>query len=305
MTMKTTADEATLAAEFPTTTIKHVSEYLTAVLGSGMAPSAGFSRPEFVFRGLEDSTHRIVSSLDRLGMKYADGHAFHASDHEGEILDDFGRLSRTFWRQEPRSHWELVALAQHYGLPTRAIDWTYSPLVAAFFATQNPWNGKSRVVWRLHWTEMHKSFFPWRMWPFTAETMEKGMGDEEEGEKSLSEAWWPRDEHPGSIDDQAFLFEPPAIDARIIAQQGVFTVCRNTEMPFDVFLRKSTDKPLLTRIVIPENAIADFRNELAALGVTPHTLFPDVEGVARTVTSTYAEMVRKGLNSVAVTPHVA
>src|SRR5918997_2692492 len=78
-----------------------------------------------VFRGLARASYSNVSSLARLEGDYA--------SLERHLVRNF----RQYAHQEspgPTS-WDWVALGQHHGLPTRMLDWTFSPLVALHFAT--------------------------------------------------------------------------------------------------------------------------------------------------------------------------
>ena len=84
-------------------------------------------RSPYVFRGLSDSTYDLKTSLIRLGGNY--------EKLEGSLLRNFKKYGNNI--NKCSSIWEIVALAQHHGLPTRLLDWTYSPYIALHFVTAN------------------------------------------------------------------------------------------------------------------------------------------------------------------------
>ena len=61
---------------------------------------------------------------------------------ERAILRDFKRTAIPFLAMQPENEWEWLALAQHHGLPTRLLDWTTNPLVAAYFACSDSSEGE-------------------------------------------------------------------------------------------------------------------------------------------------------------------
>ena len=89
----------------------------------------GHRRSSYVFRGMADANWALETSLDRLKSP--------SEKVEQPALRSFGKYAPqgTFARD---SEWERLAVAQHNGLPTRVLDWTVSPLVAAHFATAEP-----------------------------------------------------------------------------------------------------------------------------------------------------------------------
>ena len=117
-------------------------------------PRTGRRRDSGVYRGDGDAGWPLFTSLDKLGG-VTPPHT--KADLEEHILRNFIRYSRPYLTQ-PASDWEVMIAAQHHGLPTRLLDWTYSPLVAAHFATLNSERRSDRVIWRLDWKQVHRRF---------------------------------------------------------------------------------------------------------------------------------------------------
>src|SRR4051794_28961209 len=104
------------------------------------------ARSTLVFRGLSRAEYSNVSSLARLEGNYC--------ELERHLIRNFRKYAH---QQSPGpSTWDWVALGQHHGLPTRLLDWTFSPLVALHFATA-AWPETDAVLWAVDVAGAHES----------------------------------------------------------------------------------------------------------------------------------------------------
>jgi FRG domain len=153
-------------------------------------------------------------------------------------------------------------LAQHYGLPTRLLDWTENPLVALYFAV-NELKEDNGCLWAL--------------WP-------GGLNREMEASTGLVQIRDPRVEE---IAKGAFFPEIPEgtdiiaidgreIDPRMLAQMSRFTL-HSYQRPMET-LPESHE--WLRRYVIRGDAKAKIQAQLSALGIRRSNIFPDLDNLA-------------------------
>lgn len=233
----------------------------------------GRFRSPFVFRGMSDSACQLRTRLIRIGG------AFRSLEHH--ILRNFIKYASRDPRKE-YSIWHWMTIAQHHGLPTRLLDWTYSPFVAVHFATDRLEKfDRDGVIWKVDFHGIHARLPPRLRTPLTAEganaftiTMLADLTTRLPDFDLMAR------------EDFLLFFEPPSLDDRIVNQFALFSVASNAEAPVDCLLERHAD--LCHKILIPAELKWEVRDKLDQANVTERVLFPGMDGLAQWLTRHYS-----------------
>jgi FRG domain len=171
--------------------------------------------------------------------------------NEKLMLELFRRQSVDRVEVAAKDDWELLAIAQHYGLPTRLLDWTRSPLVALYFSVckeceSRDWDGRPRCE--------DAEIIAWRC---CKEDLSKPLP--KNGPLKIA---------------TTIRYIPRLVTSRLRAQSGVFTV---HSAPAQDFVPDGA----VVRIRIPREKRQDLKRSLFRHGVHEAVLFPDLDGLAR------------------------
>ncbi|MBX7213037.1 MAG: FRG domain-containing protein [Thermoflexales bacterium] len=244
-------------SDIPTLTLRGLSELTGAV--DDLTRTTGL---RWWFRGHTNAGWDLLPGARRMFSKSEERH----------VANEFYVRARSRHPDCPAhdDYGGWLALMQHFGLPTRLLDWTYSPMVAAFFATERyhphsdpPAVAHDACIWALSPTELNaaQGFEP-LLYPLNAYMLQGLVRPALKGEDGT---------------DAVVAATPVETDLRMLVQQGAFTAHAST-----VALNGMPDcNRWLRKFVIPAEHLPAFARELALLGLRLGDLFPDLDNLAR------------------------
>jgi hypothetical protein len=230
------------------------------------------------FRGCGRASYVLIPSLYRHPTKVSQ---HDLEELERQLMTRFRQRSIPYHSRNLSDDWDALFFMQHYGVPTRLLDWTENPLIALHFALMSaPHTSTPRgrinyteaaAVWVLDptaWNAAALEHLTYSGGPLTP-------GDEPLKAYSPSSAAAARNTH-------AVAVYGAHNSARIVAQQGVFTIFGTESTPMEQLVRTGTCPPeALSRTVIAARHIEAMRHSLLNLGITESVVYPDLEGLAR------------------------
>jgi len=188
-----------------------------------------------------------IEQAEKAAMDHFRSQAHLSPDEHLRIANVDGSVELAWW-----------ALMQHYGAPTRLLDWTASPYVAAYFAAEQSPQADGAVL------------------VIDADRLNRHL---RESNQSLG--------HLGNSIIRT-PFEPPALMAftperktrRLVTQQGYFTVATHPNVQHDELLEAAG--AILGRWIIPSGLKPLTLQHLRTMNVSAQTLFPGLDGLGRT-----------------------
>jgi hypothetical protein len=263
--------------------VSGVEEYVAALFKLRQSWTKEFGAKDMWYRGLVDRRYRLLPGTYR-----------HRWCPEQDLFLRFKNLVPSFVEREPGDEWEWYYLMQHYGLPTRLLDWSESALTALFFAVSAVAAGAVPCVWVMLPDQFNQHV---HRHPDKDDAVHVFAPH---GRPDFA-AWLPSMCRPGKaprdIKDSRFFASnrlPVAIfpkrhNPRLVAQRGTFTVHGTDSRAIDVILKeacKSGPDPI-ARIDISRRRLKKIHGELRTLGVDETALFPEPASLARDLKRLY------------------
>jgi hypothetical protein len=225
---------------------------------------------DWAFRGHRSAQQPLLNSLCRRLTQYCPDLAQWPT-REARALRIFRRKAHIYLgdRSGLEDDLRCLAMMQHHGAPTRLLDFTKSPFVAAFFALEGA--DADAAVYALNTPAL------WRATPTFDASLTRDLIDPRRSDNFAR--YFATNKLP-----ILWCGEPLEMDRRLVAQSGLFVVPGQIELTLEQILNNyATGESLLKKIVLPLALRDDVMRALYRMNITYATLFPDLDGLARSI----------------------
>lgn len=223
------------------------------------------------YRGHTSSAHTLAPSLLRK-LDSAD----EIFKSERRLLTRFRQRSMPYWPAGyPQNDWEHLFAMQHYGIPTRLLDWSENLFIGLYFAALNAPAESDPTLWILdpiRWNQSAKQlqdFSDVGILTTDSEELTPYAAVNRDGQDLVRR-----------------YLTPLAIygthnSPRIVAQRGAFTVAGNSLNPLESF--GPEDETVIWKVSLNYGR-EQMVNDLATLGFAESMVFPDLVGLSKEIT---------------------
>jgi hypothetical protein len=218
------------------------------------------------FRGVKESSYSLVPGCVWRGMDL---------DIENSCVAEFLIHYRSFLQQSIQDPLELYALMQHYGLPTRLLDWTSSPFVALYFALENK-SSTRNTVWVMSPVDLNQITCGF----------ECNIVPKVNIENCFIKPWLPLMLRDGSQDDVPslpFAVKHPLVNPRISAQKGCFTFHGKRKDGIEKYFQDSGNECIAKLVLKAPSKRREMLQQLYSLGFKEDDIYRDLSSLSRRI----------------------
>ena len=229
------------------------------------------TRSSYFYRGMRKADYDLSTSLSR-NCKGA------YAKLEQPMLENFINYVRIEDPSINDSVWKAMVIGQHYGLPTRLLDWTHSTLVALHFATLedniDKLGQRNCVVWRIDLRDLNRNLPPkYQEYLKSKDTFVFSLD-------ALAELAPDINQYDADMKSQAMVcFEPPSVDQRIVNQYSFFSAVPSGITDLEAFLDSYTENTV--KYVIDKSLRWELRDILDQLNINERMISPGTAGIAK------------------------
>lgn len=252
---------------------------------------------KFVYRGVKNIDYELIPGLFR---NASDGNRKYLTlGKEIDIIQTFIQEAIAYITTIPETdYFRWIQIAQHYGVPTRLLDWTSNPLVAMYFACSGDFD-KDGCVWILHRDNYHHYWQEKEQIKKHPEHLKVTIADV--GKNLICKG----EESDIYLPERPFLMTPYYIDSRMSTQASHFMIWGKSDKPFESFfennnylqmhkdkngmiLNSTEDKEeFVYKYIIPSSEKKEILRSLSRMGVNEKSIFPGLDGIGKYVESMY------------------
>ena len=221
------------------------------------------------FRGHSDATWGLTPKLYRVkqpkrGIRIIEDELRQEFIMRGPGLSDAG----------PLTSWEWYFMMQHFGAPTRLLDWTEGALIALYFAVRDNRGDSDAAVWILD---------PWWLNKRSVKQREVIPPGAEIGiltpDANRYKSWLPDRYSTKKLPKPCVAVYPTHSVRRISTQRSCFTIHGSDEGALEALT--FDPKAHIAKLTIPGREILSIKEQLSVAGIDEVTIFPDLDGLGR------------------------
>ncbi|MFA6998372.1 MAG: FRG domain-containing protein [Victivallaceae bacterium] len=233
----------------------------------------------YIYRGHSDAGWKLESTLERvLGQKWSAPNARKFEEHSYNTFKSKYHIYNST-EHSPQSKLSWLSVMQHYGVPTRLLDFTESPYVALYFAleTYNPLLKKNFAIFAVDYTAVMNN---------SIDFIKKKDAKFVEAHESIQHQ---KDEiFDETVDrfsyDILWVTEPIKFNARMDRQSGTFLISGNREKTVEsLILSGLYDNCSIIKYVIHSDLYESVYALLRKMSINSKSIYGDLSGLAKAI----------------------